>query len=119
ARWFPAVSLNYAENMLRWPGHWTALIETGEAGIGRHWSYGELRQRVAQHQRGLRALGISAGDCVAGMLPNQAETVAAMLATASLGATWASVSPDFGTAAALDRLGQVHPDVLYAVAGYG
>jgi acetoacetyl-CoA synthetase len=118
ARWFPNVSLNYADNLLRWPGYWTALIESGEAGIGLTWSYSELRQRVAQHQQGLRAAGVGVGDCVAGILPNDAEAVAAMLAAASLGAAWASVSPDFGTTAALDRLGQVRPDVLYAVAQY-
>ena len=41
ARWFPQLNINYAENMLRWPGHWTALIEAGEEGEGRHWSFSE------------------------------------------------------------------------------
>ncbi|MBQ0759164.1 MAG: acetoacetate--CoA ligase [Gammaproteobacteria bacterium] len=118
ARWFPQLNLNYAENMLRWPGHWTALIEAGEEGEGRHWSFSELRCRVSQHQRALRELGVSAGDCVAGVLPNIGEAVAIMLAAASIGASWASVSPDFGIAAALDRLGQVQPSVLYSVAEY-
>ena len=118
ANWFPNVSLNYAENLLRWPDEWTALIEVCEGQTERSWSFGELKQRVGQHQRALRALGVTAGDCVAGILPNTGESLAAMLASASIGAVWSSVSPDFGEAAALDRISQVSPKVLYAVSEY-
>ena len=41
-----------------------------------------------------------------------------MLATASLGATWSSCSPDFGEAGVLDRFGQIAPKVLIACDGY-
>ena len=41
-----------------------------------------------------------------------------MLATASLGATWSSCSPDFGTQGVIDRFGQIEPKVLIAAAGY-
>jgi acetoacetyl-CoA synthetase len=118
ARWFPNVNLNYAQNLLRWPGEWTALIEAGEAGIGDSWSFAELRARVALHQQALRRVGVCAGDTVAGILPNAGEACAAALAAASIGAAWCSVSPDFGAASALDRLGQVRPAVLYAAAHY-
>jgi acetoacetyl-CoA synthetase len=67
---------------------------------------------------GLRALGVGAGDRVAGLLPNLPETVVAMLATTSLGAVWSSCSPDFGHQGILDRFGQIAPKVLFAADGY-
>ena len=47
-----------------------------------------------------------------------AETVAAMLATASLGAVWSSCSPDFGVQGVVDRFGQIEPKVLFCCDGY-
>jgi acetoacetyl-CoA synthetase len=41
-----------------------------------------------------------------------------MVAAASIGAVWASVSPDFGARGALDRLRQLDPAVLIAADGY-
>jgi acetoacetyl-CoA synthetase len=55
---------------------------------------------------------------VVSFLPNVPEAMVAMVATASLGAVWASVSPDFGSRGALDRLGQLDPVVLFAADGY-
>ncbi len=51
-------------------------------------------------------------------MPNLPETVAAFLATASLGATWASAAPEFGPQAVIDRFGQLEPTVLLTVDGY-
>ena len=51
-------------------------------------------------------------------MPNVPETVAAFLATASLGATWAAVAPEFGPQAVIDRFGQLEPSVLLTVDGY-
>ena len=62
--------------------------------------------------------GVRAGDRVAAILPNMPETVVAMLASASLGATWCSCSPDFGVQGVVDRFGQIAPKVLFAVEGY-
>ena len=42
----------------------------------------------------------------------------AQLATASLGAIWASVAPESGTQSVLDRFAQIEPTVLLAVDGY-
>ena len=58
------------------------------------------------------------GDVVAGFLPNLPEAVIAMLAAASIGATWTSCSPDFGIQGVLDRFGQVKPKVLFTADGY-
>jgi acetoacetyl-CoA synthetase len=51
-------------------------------------------------------------------MPNIPETVVAMLAAVSLGATWSSCSPDFGIKSILDRFGQIEPIVLFAADGY-
>jgi acetoacetyl-CoA synthetase len=59
-----------------------------------------------------------AGDRVVGFMPNVPETVVAMLAAASIGATWSSCSPDFGIQGVLDRFGQIAPKVLFTADGY-
>ena len=41
-----------------------------------------------------------------------------MLATAGLGATFTSTSPDFGVDGVVDRFGQIEPKVLFAVEDY-
>jgi len=43
-------------------------------------------------------------DRVAAYLPNVAETVAAFLATASLGAVWSSCAPEFGVRSEINML---------------
>src|SRR5690606_38344038 len=45
-------------------------------------------------------------------------TIAAMLATVSLGAIWSSCSPDFGEQGVLDRFGQIEPVLFFAPDGY-
>ena len=73
---------------------------------------------MARLAAALRARGVAAGDRVAALLPNVPETIVAMLATASIGAIFSSSSPDFGTAAVLDRFGQIEPRVLFVGDGY-
>jgi len=41
-----------------------------------------------------------------------------MLAATSIGATWSSCATDIGPQAALDRLGQMEPKVLFTADGY-
>jgi acetoacetyl-CoA synthetase len=64
------------------------------------------------------SLGVGKGDRVAAMMPNMPEAVAAMLATASIGAVWSSCSPDFGEQGVLDRFGQIEPVLLIVPDGY-
>ncbi len=52
------------------------------------------------------------------MLPNMPEAIVVMLATASIGATFSSCSPDFGVAGAVDRFGQIEPKLFFTVDGY-
>ncbi|HJS88837.1 MAG TPA: AMP-binding protein, partial [Steroidobacteraceae bacterium] len=118
ARFFPDSRLNFAENLLRHQGSDAAIVFVNERGARRQLSHDELGQEVARIAAGLKAAGVGAGDRVAGFLPNLPETLIAMLATASLGATWSSCSPDFGVHGVLDRFGQIAPKVLFTADGY-
>ena len=46
--------------------------------------------------------------------PNVPDTIAAFLATASLGAIWSSAAPEFGARSVIDRFAQIEPKVLLA-----
>jgi acetoacetyl-CoA synthetase len=118
ARWFPGARLNFAENLLRFDDHRPALVWRGEDGRRRVHTHAELYREVARLAGALRALGVGPGDRVAGFLPNCPEAVIAMLAAASVGATWSSCSPDFGIQGVLDRFGQIRPKVLFTADGY-
>lgn len=118
SRWFEKGRLNYAENLLTRCDDGAALIAVGEDGVMVRLSWRELQEEVSRVVAALRREGVKAGDRVAGMMPNIAETVVAMLATTSMGAIWSSCSPDFGVAGVLDRFGQVEPTVLFVANGY-
>jgi acetoacetyl-CoA synthetase len=118
ARWFSGARLNFAENLLRYRDAQPALIFQSETGARRELSYAELARQVARLARALRAQGVGPGDRVAGLMPNLPETVIAMLAAVSVGATWSSCSADFGPAGVVDRFGQIEPRVLFAADGY-
>ena len=118
AKWFPDARLNFAENLLRRRDDADALVFRGEDKVGRRLSFAQLYDRVSVLSQALKGAGVGPGDRVAGYLPNMPETIVAMLAAASIGATWASCSPDFGVAGVLDRFGQIEPKVLFACDGY-
>ena len=122
AEWFPGSTLNYAEHAL-WPAEGgadadPAIVAVREDGRRVARTYGELRADVARARAGLVALGVGRGDRVVALSPNCVETLVAFLASASLGATWSSCSPDFGPRAVVDRFAQIEPSVLVAVDGY-
>ena len=116
--WFTGMQLNFAENLLRYRDEQVACVFCSEDGRYSEITYKDLYLRVAEIAAGLRAAGVTVGDRVAGILPNLPETIIAMLAATSLGATWASCSPDFGAEALLDRLGQLQPKVIFTTDGY-
>lgn len=118
AKWFPGARLNFAENLLRYRDDRTAFIFHGETQVTRRMTYAELYDTVARLAKSLRELGLRPGDRVVGYMPNLIETVVAMLAASSLGATWSSCATDIGASAALERLGQVEPKVLFTADGY-
>jgi acetoacetyl-CoA synthetase len=118
AHWFPGASLNFAEHLLRRRDSHPALVAIGEDGSREQLTYAELAAHVAGLQHRLQAAGVGLGDRVAAFMPNTWQTLVGMLAASSLGATWSSCSPDFGTQGVIDRFGQIEPKVLIAAAGY-
>ncbi len=118
ARWFDGARLNFARNLLRRDDDTPALIAHGEDGRRDVVSWSGLLARVAALQNVLEEAGVGAGDRVAAVIANIPEAVVGMLATAALGATWSSCSPDFGVQGILDRFGQIEPKVLIGVDGY-
>ncbi len=118
ASWFPDASLNFAENLLRYRDDREALVFSSETGLKSTLTYRQLYRQVAGVASALRELGVEPGDRVAAYMPNLPETIIAMLATTSIGATWSSCSPDFGISGVVDRLGQIRPKVLFCAAAY-
>ena len=118
AKWFVGSELNFAEHLLRRDDNQAAIIFRGEGGERRELSFAALRSEVAAVAAGLKAAGVCKGDRVAGFLPNCPEAIIAMLATASIGGTWSSCSPDFGINGVVDRFGQIEPKVLFCADGY-
>jgi acetoacetyl-CoA synthetase len=121
AEWFPGAKLNYAEHALGRAEDATAVavVAYSQTRDPIELTWGQLREQVARARAGLRRLGIGRGDRVVAYLPNIPETLVAFLATASLGAIWASCAPEFGSRSVIDRFGQIEPKLLLAVAGYG
>jgi acetoacetyl-CoA synthetase len=118
ARWYPDARMNFAENLLRRRDAATALVFWGEDKVKRRLTHRELWEQVSRMVQALRALGVKPGDRVAAYLPNMPEAASAMLAAASIGATFSTCSPDFGVQGVLDRFGQIAPVALFAADGY-
>ena len=118
AHWFSGARFNFAQKLLTRRDNHPALISIDEQNNRQVITFEQLYQEVAQCAAGLKASGVVVGDRVAAVMPNTAQTIIAMLATTSLGAIWSSCSPDFGTQAALDRLGQIEPKVLFICDGH-
>jgi len=118
AKWFPGARLNFAENLLRHRDDRIAFVFRGETQKSGKMTYAELYDTVARLAKSLRELGVTSGDRVVGYMPNMTETAIAMLAATSIGATWSSCATDIGPSAALERLGQVEPKVMFTADGY-
>lgn len=118
ARWFSGARLNFAKQLLMRNDDHTALICVNERGEPIRLSYCSLKEAVASCAAALKLANVQAGDVVVGVLPNNHYAVIAMLASASIGAIWASCSSDFGAQAIIDRLGQISPKVLFTTDGH-
>ena len=108
-RWHVPRHFNVAEVCAqRWatPNHGNrpAIIETGVGARPLPFSYRELHEQSCQLANTLRALGVEAGDRVAIILPQCAETAVAHLATMRLGAISMPLSVLFGPEALTFRL---------------
>lgn len=119
ASWFSGAELNYAEHVFRnASSERPALLARSERLTLREVSWDELATKVGAIAHALRSLGVQRGDRVVAYMPNVPETLMAFLACASIGATWSSCAPDFGTSTVVDRFKQIEPKVLFAVDGY-
>ncbi|MER8978457.1 acetoacetate--CoA ligase [Mesorhizobium sp. M0870] len=118
ASFFPDATLNFAENLLKKTDSGDAIVFRGEDKVERRLSWNELHALTSRLQQLFLSLKVKKGDRIAAMMPNMPETVAAMLAAASIGAVWSSCSPDFGEQGVFDRFGQIEPVVFIAPDGY-
>jgi len=103
ARWFPDGRLNACENAVdrhvaEGRGEHTAIVEIGDGEVVRTYSYARLGERVNQVAAGLQDLGITAGDAVAILLPDNASCVIAHLAVSRIGAIAVPLSKRFSAA---------------------
>ena len=119
AKWFPGTQVNYAEHVLSGkPDDRVAILHQSELRPLSEMTWGELLDLTGRIRAGLVAAGVGRGDRVAAYLPNIPETVAALMAVASLGAIWSSAAPEFGAKSVADRFAQIEPKVLLAIDGY-
>ena len=119
AKWFPGMQVNYAEHVLSGkPEDRVAILHQSELRPLSEMTWGELLDLTGRIRAGLVAAGVGRGDRVAAYLPNIPETVAALMAVASLGAIWSSAAPEFGAKSVVDRFAQIEPKVLLAIDGY-
>lgn len=122
--WFPQTQLNVADYLLHSDQRFhlssqaPAIISIAESGCRRVLNWNQLRECVQNLAHFLIEIGVQPGDRIAGILPNQLESVISALATAYVGGIWTSCSPDFGLSGLQDRLGQIEPKVLLACDAY-
>ena len=119
AEWFPGAKVNYAQRIFHGkPADRVAIHHASETRPLQTWTWADLHRETARIRAGLQRLGVGEGDRVAAYMPNIPETMAAFLATCSLGAVWSSAAPEFGARSVVDRFEQIEPKVLLAVDGY-
>ena len=110
-KFFPNISLNYAENIILNLNN-TPIIFINEKGFRQEITKEEIIEKVSSLSSYLRSIGIKKGDRVAAISANTPNTLISFLSVNSIGAVWSSCSPDFGEAAILDRFNQIEPKVL-------
>ena len=123
AVWYPNAQVNFTENVLeRTREHVdddaTALVNIDENNVIDTVTWQQLRTRVHGLAEQLRDLGVQPGDRVAAVLPNNAQAIIGLLASATIGAVWTINSPDLTVTATLARLRQLEPTVLITSGGY-
>ncbi|KKN15378.1 hypothetical protein LCGC14_0986610 [marine sediment metagenome] len=117
-KWFVGSRLNFAENLLQYKDNQLAFIFQGETKVSKQITYAELNKTVARLAKSLKEIGVKIGDRLVSYIPNLIETPIAMLATAAIGATWASCGAELQSSAVIDRFSQIEPKILFTVDGY-
>lgn len=122
AQWFPGAQVNYTQHVLRHVNDGDPnrpfLLHKSEIRPLQAMSWAEVVSDVHKIAKKLRDLGVRPGDRVAAYMPNIAETVLAMLATAAIGGIWSTAAPEFGASTVIDRFIQTRPKVLFVSDGY-
>ncbi|OYD70996.1 acetoacetate--CoA ligase [Rhodococcus sp. OK302] len=118
-RWFIGSTTNYAANALvHEQESGLALQSLNESGVLTTMTWRELRLAVGGLATWFRAQGIVPGDRIVAYVPNIAGAVIAMLASAAVGAVWASCAQEYSAQGAHDRFAQLEPKILIAADGY-
>jgi acetoacetyl-CoA synthetase len=114
AVFFPALRLNFAENLLSDDRTDNGLIGCHADGSRDVLTRSELRKRVIRLAVVLQQLGVEPGDRVAAIARNNVEVIIAALASAAIGAVFSSSPHDMGAFTSLSRLRRLEPKVLVA-----
>ncbi|MCC6956219.1 MAG: AMP-binding protein [Anaerolineales bacterium] len=96
----------------------TALVWEGEEGLARALTYRQLQRLVNQTANAMKSLGIKKGDAVGLFMPMTPEIVAAMLATAKLGAVILPLFSGFGPGAISTRMKDADARLLFTADGF-
>ncbi|WP_369721932.1 AMP-binding protein [Bradyrhizobium sp. LLZ17] len=113
ALFFPELRLNYAECLLAGPPGQQIVTACHPDGRRDRFTRGAMHLAVARLSRSLQQLGVRRDDHVVAIARNNAEAIIACLATAAIGATFASCGPDMGVQAILLRFAPLQPVVLF------
>ncbi len=122
AKWFADGELNVAYNCLdrhveEGNGDRVALLWEGEPGDERRVTYAELTDEVKRLANVLSGLGVTRGDRVAIYLPMIPEAIAAMLATARIGAIHSVVFGGFSADSLRARIDDAGAKVVITADG--
>ena len=96
-QWFKNSTLSYSSHLTRYAAQGnSAIIYKNELNKQITITWNSLLDRALAIKQELILGGVTKGDVVVGYLLNHPDTIAAFLATNSLGAIWSCCSPDFG-----------------------
>ena len=118
-KWFGDSCLSYVEHIERnFQSSKNVILYRNEEQEDTSITWNALFAKAYEIKKDLLGKGVKKGDCVVGYLSNHPITIAAFLATNSLGAVWSCCSPDFGVESVISRLGQLEPTVLIGIGKY-
>ncbi|EEQ27492.1 acetoacetyl-CoA synthase [Microsporum canis CBS 113480] len=114
---FENVQLNYTENILRGKNPDSiALIGLRESDPldGEFVTWRQLNERIRVVRSALLQHGIKQGDRVGAIVSTSIWSVVLLLASASIGAIFSSISPDMGIEGCISRFQQIEPAIIFA-----
>ena len=127
-KWFPGLSLNFAENILytadpddrskvtklHKEDSRIAIVEIREgASSRREITWRQLRTRTFRFAAAMKSRGVMKGDRVALVAGNGLDTLCVFLGATKLGALFSSSSCDMGSRGILERLRQIQPKWVF------